>query len=61
MKKLKPHRIDWAEIVRVLASADKKLASAHKIRRKTAPLNIKGRDIRPQIKPLAWDARLLGN
>lgn len=31
MKKLKPHRIDWAQIVRFLASADKKLVSAHKI------------------------------
>jgi uncharacterized protein (UPF0332 family) len=31
MKKLKPHKIDWAQIQRFLASADKKLASAHKI------------------------------
>ena len=31
MKKLKPHIIDWAQIERFLASADKKLASAHKI------------------------------
>jgi uncharacterized protein (UPF0332 family) len=31
MKKLKPHGIDWAQIVRFLASADKKLVSAHKI------------------------------
>ena len=31
MKKLKPHRVDWAQIERFLASADKKLASAHKI------------------------------
>ncbi|MGC1107002.1 MAG: hypothetical protein WA876_10720 [Candidatus Acidiferrales bacterium] len=31
MKKLKPHRIDWAQIARFLASADKKLTSAHKI------------------------------
>jgi uncharacterized protein (UPF0332 family) len=31
MKKLKPHTIDWAQIERFLASADKKLASAHKI------------------------------
>ncbi|OLB84685.1 MAG: hypothetical protein AUI12_13140 [Acidobacteria bacterium 13_2_20CM_2_57_6] len=31
MKKLKPHKVDWAQIERFLASADKKLASAHKI------------------------------
>jgi uncharacterized protein (UPF0332 family) len=31
MKKLKPHAADWAQIDRFLASADKKLASAHKI------------------------------
>jgi uncharacterized protein (UPF0332 family) len=31
MKKLKPHTVDWAQIERFLASADKKLASAHKI------------------------------
>jgi uncharacterized protein (UPF0332 family) len=31
MRKLKPHNIDWAQIDRFLASADKKLASAHKI------------------------------
>jgi uncharacterized protein (UPF0332 family) len=31
MKKLKPHPVDWAQIDRFLASADKKLASAHKI------------------------------
>jgi uncharacterized protein (UPF0332 family) len=31
MKKLKPHPIDWAQIDRFLASADKKLASANKI------------------------------
>src|SRR5262250_1693094 len=31
MKKLKPHTGDWAQIDRFLASADKKLASAHKI------------------------------
>ncbi len=31
MKKLKPHTIDWAQIERFLASADKKLALAHKI------------------------------
>lgn len=31
MKKLKPHTVDWAQIDRFLASADKKLASAHKI------------------------------
>ncbi|MBV8205922.1 MAG: hypothetical protein JO041_03950 [Acidobacteria bacterium] len=30
-KKLKSHTIDWAQIERFLASADKKLASAHKI------------------------------
>ena len=31
MKKLKPHAVDWAQIERFLASADKKLASARKI------------------------------
>ncbi len=31
MKNLKPHKVDWAQIERFLASADKKLASAHKI------------------------------
>jgi len=31
MKKLKPHTVDWAQIERFLASADRKLASAHKI------------------------------
>ena len=31
MKKLKPHPVDWAQIDHFLASADKKLASAHKI------------------------------
>ena len=31
MKKLKPHKVDWAQIGRFLASADKKLASAQKI------------------------------
>src|SRR5580700_10710106 len=31
MKKLKPQTVDWAQIERFLASADKKLASAHKI------------------------------
>jgi uncharacterized protein (UPF0332 family) len=31
MKRLKRHGIDWAQIERFLASADKKLASAHKI------------------------------
>ena len=31
MKKLKPHAVDWAQIERFLASADKKLASAHRI------------------------------
>ncbi|HXM09986.1 MAG TPA: hypothetical protein VN946_08585 [Terriglobales bacterium] len=31
MKKLKPHAVDWAQIDRFLASADKKLAAARKI------------------------------
>src|SRR5260370_41336750 len=31
MKKLKPHKVDWPQIERFLASADKKLASAQKI------------------------------
>lgn len=31
MKKLRPHTVDLAHIERFLASADKKLASAHKI------------------------------
>ena len=31
MKKLTPHKIDWVQIERFLASADKKLASARKI------------------------------
>jgi hypothetical protein len=31
MKKLRPHTVDWAQIERFLTSADKKLASAHKI------------------------------
>lgn len=31
MKKLKPQTVDWAQIERFLASADKKLASAHKM------------------------------
>ena len=31
MKKLKPHRVDWAQIDRFLASAEKKLASARKV------------------------------
>lgn len=31
MKKLKPHTIDWAQIDRFVASADKRLASARKI------------------------------
>ncbi len=31
MKKLKVHVVDWAQIDRFLTSADKKLASAHKI------------------------------
>jgi hypothetical protein len=29
MKKLKPHTVDWAQINRFLASADKKLVSAY--------------------------------
>ncbi len=31
MKKLKPHKVDWPQIERFLQSAEKKLASAHKI------------------------------
>ena len=31
MKKLRPQQVDWAQIARFLQSADKKLASAHKI------------------------------
>lgn len=31
MKKLRPHVVDWAQIDRFLASAEKKLASAHRI------------------------------
>ena len=31
MKKLKTHTVDWAQIERFVASAEKKLASAHKI------------------------------
>src|SRR5712664_2824170 len=31
MKKLKPHTVDWVQIERFLASADKKLACAQKI------------------------------
>ena len=31
MKKLKPHKVDWTQIERFLASADRKLASAQKI------------------------------
>jgi len=31
MKKLTPHKVDWPQIERFLASADKKLASAQKI------------------------------
>jgi uncharacterized protein (UPF0332 family) len=31
MKKFKPHAVDWAQIERFLASADKKLVSARKI------------------------------
>ncbi len=31
MKKTKPHRVDWPQIERFLLSAEKKLASAHKI------------------------------
>jgi len=31
MRKLKPHKVDWAQIDRFLASAEKKLASAYRI------------------------------
>ena len=31
MKRLKPQKVDWAQIERFLQSAEKKLASAHKI------------------------------
>src|ERR1700689_1442626 len=31
MKKLKPHTVDWAQIERFVASAEKKFTSAHKI------------------------------
>jgi hypothetical protein len=31
MRKLNPHTVDWAQIERFLAGADKKLASAHRI------------------------------
>jgi uncharacterized protein (UPF0332 family) len=31
VKKLKSHRVDWAQIERFLQSAEKKLSSAHKI------------------------------
>jgi len=31
VKKLKPHRVDWVQIKRFLQSAERKLASAHKI------------------------------
>jgi uncharacterized protein (UPF0332 family) len=31
MKKLKPHAVDWAQIERFPSSADKKLASAHRV------------------------------
>jgi hypothetical protein len=31
MRKLKPHAVDWAQIDRFLANADKKLATARKI------------------------------
>jgi len=31
MKKLKAHQVEWAQIDRFLASAEKKLAAAHKI------------------------------
>jgi uncharacterized protein (UPF0332 family) len=31
VKKLKPQKIDWAQIERFLQSAEKKLASAHKV------------------------------
>jgi hypothetical protein len=31
MRKLRPHKVDWAQIERFLQSAEKKLTSAHKI------------------------------
>ena len=31
MKRLKPQTVDWAQIDRYLASAERELASAHKI------------------------------
>ena len=31
MRKLKPHKVDWAQIDRFLVSAEKKLATAHRI------------------------------
>jgi len=31
MKRLQPHKVEWTQIERFLASAEKKLASAHKI------------------------------
>jgi hypothetical protein len=31
MKKIKQHTVDWAQIDRFVASAEKKLTSAHKI------------------------------
>jgi hypothetical protein len=31
MKKLRPHKVDWAQIDRFLVSTEKKLASARKI------------------------------
>jgi uncharacterized protein (UPF0332 family) len=31
LKKVRPHRVDWTQIERFLQSAEKKLASAHKI------------------------------
>jgi hypothetical protein len=31
MRKLKPQKVDWAQIDRFLAGAEKKLATAHKI------------------------------
>jgi len=31
MRNFKPHKVDWAQIDRFLAGAEKKFASAHKI------------------------------
>jgi hypothetical protein len=48
MKKLKPHIVDWAQIERFLASADKKLASAQKILAFPRDPGLGGR---PEIQP----------